>query len=411
MRAGDTSGMRVLTFGNLFPNRANPQNGVFTELRLRALRAADPGIEARVVAPVPWFPFTHPRFGAYATYARVPARDVRDGVPVSYPRFPSIPKVGMTVAPQLMYRAVLPTVERLRTDGFAFDMIDAYYFYPDGVAAAMLARRFGVPLAITALGSDVNILPSFEKPRRMILEAAQTAGLMVTVSQSLKDALIDLGAPAERIEVVRNGVDLEVFAPPADRAALRARLRLPPPGEEPVLLFVGNLVPLKRCHLCIEALAELPRGRLMIAGAGPERPRLEALADRLGVGGRVRFLGRLSQGELAPWYGAADALLLPSEREGLPNVVMEAMACGTPVVASHLPGTAEAVSVAAAGRLVGEPDGRTMAEAVRRLLAESLPRSATREHAATFSWEAAGLNLALLYRRLGETHARATVAA
>lgn len=403
--------MRILTFGNLFPSRANPQNGVFTELRLKALRAADPEVEARVVAPVPWFPFTHPRFGAYAVHARVPARDVRDGVPVVYPRVPVIPKVGMTVAPHLLYRAVLPAVERLRAEGFAFDLIDAYYLYPDGVAAARLARRFGVPLVLTALGSDVNILPTFPKPRRMILEACGTAGLVATVSRSLRDALVDLGVPAERIAVIRNGVDLDVFRPPADRHTLRASLRLPPPGEAPVLLFVGNLVALKRCHLCIEALPRLPTARLMIAGEGPERSRLAALAERLGVGGRVRFLGRLTQDALTPWYGAADALLLPSEREGLPNVVMEAMACGTPVVASHLPGTAEAVSVPAAGRLVPEPDGAALAAAVQALLAESPPREATRAHAAGFSWEAAGQAMAGHYRRLRNVVPRAPVAA
>ncbi|GAA0596716.1 glycosyltransferase [Caenispirillum bisanense] len=403
--------MRILTFGNLYPSTANPQHGVFTELRLRALLAADAGLEARVVAPVPWFPFRHPRFGAYATYARVPAADVRHGVPVLYPRYPSIPKVGMGVAPQLMYRAVLPAVERLRRDGFAFDLIDAYYFYPDGVAAAMLARRFGVPLAITALGSDVNILPGFARPRRMILEAARLAGAMVTVSQSLKDALADLGAPAERIHVVRNGVDLDVFTPPPCRAALRLALDLPPPDVAPVLLFVGNLVPLKRCHLCIEALTALPAARLVVAGAGPERPRLEALAARLGVADRVRFLGRLVQDQLAPWYGAADALLLPSEREGLPNVVMEAMACGTPVVASHLPGTAEAVSVPAAGRLVETVDGPALAAAVAALLAAPPSRDATRRHAESFSWQTTGSALSRLYRRLGDGRMRAAVAA
>ncbi len=402
--------MRILTFGNLYPSTANPQHGVFTELRLRALLAADAGLEARVVAPVPWFPFRHPRFGAYATYARVPAADVRHGVPVLYPRYPSIPKVGMGAAPQLMYRAVLPAVERLRRDGFAFDLIDAYYFYPDGVAAAMLARRFGVPLAITALGSDVNILPGFPRPRRMILEAARLAGAMVTISQSLKDALADLGAPAERIHVVRNGVDLDVFTPPPCRAALRLALDLPPPDAAPVLLFVGNLVPLKRCHLCIKALTALPAARLVVAGAGPERPRLEALAARLGVADRVRFLGRLVQDQLAPWYGAADALLLPSEREGLPNVVMEAMACGTPVVASHLPGTAEAVSVPAAGRLVEAVDGPALAAAVAALLGAPPRREDTRRHAESFSWRAAGTLLSRLYRRLGEASARASVA-
>ena len=131
--------MKVLTFSTLYPNAARPAHGVFVETRLRQLLASGE-IQSSVVAPVPWFPFTHPAFGAYAAQARAPRAETRNGIDVLHPRFPVLPKIGMTLAPFLLYRAVRPLVERVRRER-GFDLIDAHYFYPDGVAAAMLARR------------------------------------------------------------------------------------------------------------------------------------------------------------------------------------------------------------------------------------------------------------------------------
>ena len=133
--------MKILTFSSLYPNRAQPHHGVFVENRLRHL-VAEGSVEARVIAPVPWFPFTAERFGAYAGFVKAPREDTRFGLEILYPRYPVIPKIGMSATPFLMYRMVRAVVERVRRDGFDFDLIDAHYFYPDGVAAVMLARHF-----------------------------------------------------------------------------------------------------------------------------------------------------------------------------------------------------------------------------------------------------------------------------
>src|SRR5436190_20168508 len=132
--------MKVLTYTTLYPNAAQPHHGIFVEQRLRQVRRRR-DLPVRVIAPVPWFPFDHPRFGAYAAYARTPRVEERHGMEIAHPRYPVIPAVGMTVAPPLLAGATLPAVHRLQRDGFDFDLIDAHYFYPDGVAAAWIAKR------------------------------------------------------------------------------------------------------------------------------------------------------------------------------------------------------------------------------------------------------------------------------
>ncbi|MCP5112428.1 MAG: glycosyltransferase family 4 protein, partial [bacterium] len=241
----------------------------------------------------------------------MPRREERHGITIYHPRFAAIPKLGMAISPDLMARGARRSVMRLINSGYDFDIIDAHYFYPDGVAAALLAERLRKPLVITARGSDVNHFPDYRAARRRILWATDRANHIITVSDALRRRLLELGVPEEKITVIRNGVDLEVFAP-QDRAACRQSLDL----EGPSLLMVGSLVALKGHHLVIEALARLPDWSLVIAGEGPERSALERQARRLGLDQRVRFLGTVAHEALPKVYGAADLLVLASSREG-----------------------------------------------------------------------------------------------
>jgi glycosyltransferase involved in cell wall biosynthesis len=172
-----------------------------------------------VVAPVPWFPSRNPRFGAYAVHACAPREEQRHGIQVLHPRYLVLPKIGMSLAPFLLAQSVKPVIERVLSQ-FPFDVIDAHYFYPDGVAAVLLGRRFGKPVVISALGTDVNLIPHYWLPRQMIRWAARHAAGMITVARALKDKLVALGVPAGRIEVLRNGVDLQLFRP-VDREGWR----------------------------------------------------------------------------------------------------------------------------------------------------------------------------------------------
>ena len=375
--------MKLLTFTTLYPSIERPRHGVFVETRLlQLLKTCD--AEARVVAPVPWFPLKHARFGEYGVFARTPLHEVRFGVNVYHPRYITLPGAGMYLQPFTLARAGARQLAVLRSTGFDCDVVDAHYFYPDGVAAAMIAKRFSKPLIITARGSDINLVADFAYPRRLILWAARQAHAIVTVSAALKQKLVGLGIEPARVVVLRNGVDVELFQPVPQQAARRAL----DVGEEPLMVSVGNLVPEKGHAVVIDALTELPEMRLLIVGDGAQRRDLERHAERRGVRHRVSFLPVRAQPELKLVYSAADVLVLASSREGWPNVLLEAMACGTPVVAANVGGVPEIITDPAAGCIVTERTGIAFASAVRDVLQARPSREATRRYAQRFDWAA-----------------------
>jgi len=372
--------MKILTFSTLFPNADCPSHGIFVETRLKQLLTSGQ-VESRVLAPVPWFPLRHPRFGKYAAFARCPKQELRSGIEVRHPSYPVIPKFGMSIAPYLLYRSAKSAVQRMMDEGYDFDLIDAHYFYPDGVAAILLGRYFNKPVVITARGSDINLFPQFLLPRLWIRWAINRAAALITVCEALRQSLLELGASPERVKTLRNGVDVELFRP-VEREAQRKRLGL----TGFTLFSVGTLTTVKGHDLTISALQQLPEVGLIIAGGGSERNNLEALAERLGVAERVSFVGILPQAELVDYYNAADALVLASSREGWANVLLESMACGTPVIASRVGGTPEVVAAREAGILMRTRDVEGLVAAVVQLQRDYPDRAATRRYAERFGW-------------------------
>ncbi len=263
-----------------------------------------------------------------------------------------------------------------------FDVIDAHYFYPDGVAAVLLGWHFARPVVVTARGTDITLIPKHVVPRRLITWAAQRASFVVTVSSALQSSLERLGVDPGKISVLRNGVDLDTFRP-LDREVERMRLGV----NGRLLVSVGHLVERKGHDLIIRSLKWLGDCTLLIIGDGPERNRLEVLARATGVAQRVRFIEAVAQAELPRYYSAADALVLASSREGWANVLLEAMACGTPVIASRIDGSTEVVTSAAAGVLFAPRTAEALASAAAELLGSPPRRKDTRRYAEGFSWE------------------------
>ena len=376
--------MKLLTISSLYPNNKDPKHGVFVETRLKHLIKHYPDIKPIVIAPVPWFPFSHKIFGEYGRYSGVEYQEERNGIQVFHPKYMVLPKIGMYLTPKFMAWSLSRCIKRLKKAGYEFDLIDGHYFYPDGVAISKVAEQFNLPFTCTARGTDINLIPEFPKARAMIQKVFRRASHMMAVCQALSNEMINLGAEKSKVTTLRNGVDLALFQPSNNQQQLSLKTSLN--IETPLVISVGWLIERKGHHLVIEAMKSIPNATLVIAGDGPDLSKLRALSKSLGVDDRVEFLGALSQPELNKWFQAADVSVLASSREGWANVLLESMASGTPVVATKVWGTPEVVQNDTAGVLV-ERSSDDIAQGIKAVLNQDVDREAVRQYAEHFDWQ------------------------
>jgi glycosyltransferase involved in cell wall biosynthesis len=376
--------MKVLVISSTFPSAQQPTRGVFVRERIRRLARR---AEVVVVAPIPWFPGNR---WVRRDRASVPWMETQDGLTVYHPRFLSLPRYGKFLDGALYGLSLLPFVARLRRR-FPFELIDAHFAYPDGMAAALLARVFGCPLLVTLRGSIVR-LSTYRLHRPQLRWVLRRATRVLAVSDSLRRVAEGLGAGAGRVRVIPNGVDTERFRI-GDRAEARRRLGLPADG--PLLLTVAGVYPGKGQHTVVDALPDLlaRHEHLTYAMVGATRPgdsyrwQLEQTVARLGLGDRVRFVGPVAHEALPPWFNAADLMVLPTESEGWPNVLLESLACGVPVVATRVGGVPEIVVDGEHGLLVPHGDQAALTHALLAALDASWDRAALARRAARFDWE------------------------
>lgn len=391
--------INLLVITSLFPNCKQYRHGIFVETKLKKILATG-AANAVVIAPVPWFPVKSKYFSRYSIYADVPGTDIRDGIKVYYPRYLVVPKIGMMITPFFMAFSILLTVLKVKKSGYKYDLIDAHYFYPDGVAASIVSKIFNVPLVISALGSDINVITNFFIPKKMILWAAKKAAGSITVSNALKIKMCDIGAVPEKVNVLRNGVDLELFTP-LNREKLREKYNL----KKKTLISVGNLIELKGHDLIINSLLELPECELLIVGGGELEGSLKELVKKNKLEDRVYFMGIVKQEQLAELFNASDIMVLASSREGWANVLLESMACGTTVAATAVGGTPEVIQSEYAGLLIKERTTKCIAETTRSLLESNRDRQKTREYAELFSWDEVVEAQVNLYQSVIDSHA------
>lgn len=376
--------MRVLSIATLFPNPVRPGFGVFVGNQMRAVvqRSA---VDLTMISPIGLPPWPLSLKAPYSRLRTIPAETDAVGLPVRYPRFTLVPKLGGDSNPGRIARAVVPIARKLHREQ-PFDLVDAQFFFPDGPAAAIIARDLGLPLTIKARGADIHYWGARANARAQMLAAAeQSAGLMA-VSQALRDDMIAMGMPGERITVHYTGLDHARFRP-VDRSEARKQmvaLGIAPAG--PLLVTPGALIARKGQALVLEALAGLPDARLALAGAGEDEAKLRARTQQLGLGERVHVLGQVGHDVLPTLMAAADVMVLPSASEGLANVWVEALACGTPIVVPDVGGAREVVHSAAAGRLV-EREASAIAAALREILSSPPAQADVAGHAERFSWE------------------------
>lgn len=382
---------RILVFCSTFPSAVQPIHGVFVKERVRHV-AELPECDVRVVSPVPYFPPIR-AFRRWYPLSQIPRREVVDGLEVDRPRYFLLPKLGAYFHPASMARASYASVARLEGEG-AFDLIDSHFVYPDGVAAARLAERLGKPLVLTGRGEDILRFPSLPVVGDQIRWAIGRASALVALSEEIAEAMRANGAPQDKIHVIPNGVDCEKFRP-HDRSEARRRLGLP--QDRPIILSVGYRLERKGFHLLIDAIPEIrrrfPNVLVVIVGGQArwgqdytavieERIRLSDVADH------VRLVGPRPPEELPWWYSAADLFALLTSREGCPNVVMEALACGLPVAATPIGGIPEILADRRLGVVLDERSAAAAARGVTDALAASWEPAAICGEARRRSWQA-----------------------
>ncbi|NOT13568.1 MAG: glycosyltransferase [Methylococcaceae bacterium] len=376
---------KLLIFSSLFPSQKRPTAGVF--IRERMFRVGE-FLPIIVISPVPWFPLDgiirlwKPQFRPQpAVYEN------QNGIDVYFPRFFSIPGIFKSWDGIFMALGCMPTLCKFRGQ---FNIIDAHFAYPDGYAATLLGKWLKIPVTITLRGTEVPLSRMTSRKNRL-LAALKTATYIFSVSDSLKQHVVELGAEKDKIRVVGNGIDISNFYP-LDRMQSRAALNIP--ANAKVLISVGGLVDRKGFHRVIEILPELllrypELVYLIVGGDSPEgniRSCLENQVKALKIDAHVRFLGAYVSDQLKIPLSAADLFVLATANEGWANVFLEAMACGLPVITTDVGGNQEVVNSSILGTIVPFGDPTALLSALDQALNTVWDNNAIIQYAKENSW-------------------------
>jgi len=387
----------ALVLSTLYPNPVAPRFGTFVARSVEALGKRGDW-RVTVVNPIGLPPLA---LGRYRALADLPQVAEEGGVTVHRPHFTLIPRIGARRNAAAIARAVLPLARKLHEEA-PFDLVDAQYFFPDGPAAAIIARELGLPLSIKARGSDITFWGKEGFAAAQMLEAARAAAGLLAVSKDLTAHMAAMGMPSDKIALHYTGLDRDRFRPfdhPQLRRQLSEELGFAMPAGVPLLASVGALIPRKGQAIAIAALAQIPEARLVLIGKGEDEAALRAQAQREGLGTRVFFAGSVDHDLMPLLLSAADVMVLPTGNEGLANAWVEALACGTPVVTCDVGGARELIASDVAGRLV-ERNPLAVAAGVNAILASPPPREAVAALTEGFSWDANAAALATYWEGL-----------
>lgn len=347
--------MKLMLVTSVFPSPLHPNLGAFNREMVHALTGAH---HVKVIAPVAWpIVYRARRQGQTWDAARR-----FDDIEVRHPTFYYTPKLLRSRHGAFLWWSIRRTVDEMLR-GFVPDVVIGYWSHPDGQAAVRVARRLGVPAVVMVGGTDVLVLGQLPRRRPAIRRVLEDADAIVTVSQDLKRELRTWGLPANKIHVVYRGVNATRFSP-GDRDAARQRLGIERGTR--ALLWVGHMVPVKGLDVLVDACAAAAARidfHLYLVGRGPLDAELQRRCAELGIAARVTFVGYVPHVDLPDWYRAANLTVLPSRSEGIPNVLLESIACGTPFVASRVGGIQE-IADPLVDRLVAPVDRDALANAI-----------------------------------------------
>lgn len=391
--------MKFITITSLYPNQQQTRHGIFIENRLRKFKERYPSTTVEVIAPVPWFPFASLVMASRRNIDAIPFTEHRHDIKVYHPRYFSVPGIGMYLNPLFMFICLLWFHFKHSKVIGTKDIIDGHYIYPDGVAISWFARLIKKPFMLTARGNDISLLPKYFIVKQLIVSALNKANYCAAVCEALLKEMRLLAPKQTNFAVLRNGVDLEQFKPLAIeyRTNYRNEKSL---NDHYVLLCVGHFIERKGQYLLIEAIQPLKNVSLLLAGDGEMEPQLRQLVMQLNLANRVHFLGHRTPQQLVEDYNAADLLVLPSSREGWANVLLEAMACGTKVLATDVWGTPEVVRHADAGMLLKNRTVEALTHAIDVMQNNPSDRAATRRYAEHFSWDETSNNIYRIFQEM-----------
>jgi glycosyltransferase involved in cell wall biosynthesis len=342
--------MKILIITNLFPNNQEPTRGIYNKQQFLELAKL---CELEVVAPLPWY-----------DNCKIPKRENIDGIDVYHPRYFMIPKFGRSLYGLFFYFSLIGNIKEIYKI-FKFDIILATWAYPDGFGSFLISKVLNTPIIIKVHGTDINLHTKYLFLRKAIVYVLRNSNKVIAVSNALKTRLVKIGVPEEKIVVIPNGVNLELFKP-MDKDKCRNILNLSLNGK--IVLFIGNLVRIKGIEYLIEAFAlvssMVKELCLVIGGDGPLRGKLVKRVKDLGLEGKVKFIGKKLHNEIPLWMNAADLFCLPSIMEGMPNVILEALACKKLIIATSVGGIPEIITSEDYGILVPTQDVAALAEAI-----------------------------------------------
>lgn len=373
----------IAIYTRQFPKPGSETDGLFTAQAVSEMGRRNAIL---VVCPIPWCPnfgFMK-RWPSWYANATIPRESTYQGVDVYYPRFLVIPYLTRIIQPLMQAFALLPLLIRLkRSRNIA--VINAHCLYPDGIAATLLGMLLKLPVILTSLGSDINQDMTIRWKRFQIIWALRNASAITAKSKALVSKIYALGI-TDKVYYVPNGVDVSRFADnKLDVQELRSDLGLD--ANELYCLFVGRLNSVKGLSTLLAAISSLKeQGRLhfktLVIGEGEMRAELEEYIARNDLNAHISLLGEIPHDQVARWMMASDFLCLPSRMEGLPNVIMEALACGLPVVASNVGGVPELVNQEN-GVLVQPDDPEELAKALQVVAGREWDKAGIRS---TISW-------------------------
>jgi glycosyltransferase involved in cell wall biosynthesis len=377
--------MKILSLSSVFPNPGEPGLGLFVRSRLQHVAAR---VETKVIAPIPLVDYSNPHGRLFTP--RLGELSRHDGpIEVFHPRW-FFPPQGTPFNVACQYARLLPLVHHIRK-AFPFDLIDAHFGYPEGATASLLADTFHVPYTITLRGSE-TVFAEYRYRRKALQWAMRRASHVIAVSDDLRNFAIREGVSPERASTIPNGIDTAIFRP---REAQDVRLRRSLPLDRRLIVSAGELIEAKGHHLVIRAVKTLlDRGlkvELLIVGStargGPRYENdLRRLVSELGIGTNVHFIGWVNRDGLAELLSAADLFCLASFTEGWPNVVNEALASGTPVVASRVGGVPAMLSSERYGFMVPPKDLDALTEALHHGLDTRWDRAAIAARGQSRTW-------------------------